>query len=114
VTEEDIKRIADYLDISGEDFLSRFCEKRLGRFSIKAGPDNFCIFYTKETSCLIHLVKPECCARWPFYPAILNDKDNWEMAKDACPGISRNCSFEAFVEQSEGGLDYSGSGGEDE
>jgi hypothetical protein len=38
---------------------------------------------------------------WPFYPALLKDKDNWEMAKGACPGISPYCSFEEFVRQSE-------------
>jgi hypothetical protein len=30
----------------------------------------------------------------------LKDAYNWEMAKDACPGINPNCSFEEFVRQS--------------
>jgi hypothetical protein len=30
----------------------------------------------------------------------VRDKETWEMAKDACPGIHPECSFEAFVRQS--------------
>jgi hypothetical protein len=31
----------------------------------------------------------------------LKDADNWEMAKDACPGINPDCSFEDFVKESQ-------------
>jgi hypothetical protein len=30
----------------------------------------------------------------------VSDKENWEMVKDACPGINPDCSFDAFVRQS--------------
>jgi hypothetical protein len=32
----------------------------------------------------------------------LKDAYNWEMAKDACPGINPDCSFEDFVKESKG------------
>jgi Fe-S-cluster containining protein len=99
VEAEEIQRISHFLGINSEDFISRFCEERHGRLYVKTGPDNFCIFYDKEKSCLIHPVKPDRCSLWPFYPAIVNDRENWELAKDACPGINPECSFEAFVRQ---------------
>jgi Fe-S-cluster containining protein len=96
---EEIQRISNFLLVTPEDFVSQFCEQRHGRICIKTGPDNFCIFYHKEKRCRIHPVKPGRCSLWPFYPAIVQDKENWETAKDACPGINPECSFEEFVKQ---------------
>jgi Fe-S-cluster containining protein len=100
VTDQEISRIARFLKIGSRVFVSRYCEQRNGRLSIRTGPDNFCIFFNRTTGCRIHPVKPRPCSLWPYYPAIVNDRENWEMAKDACPGISRDGSFEEFVKQS--------------
>ncbi len=100
VEHDEIESIGPFLGITSKEFLTRFCEQRHGRFYIKTGSDGFCIFFDKEKSCLIHTVKPKRCSLWPFFPAIVGDKENWELAKDACPGISRECSFEAFVRES--------------
>jgi hypothetical protein len=94
------KRIAEFLGLTPDAFISRYCEKRRGRISIKSGLDDYCIFYDPKKSCLIHPVKPKTCARWPFYRALVSDPDNWEMAKDACPGINPDCSHEDFVKES--------------
>ena len=98
----EIERIAEFLGLTIDTFIARYCETRLERTSIKTGPDDYCIFYNHEKRCLIHPVKPEICALWPFYRALVEDPDNWEMAKDACPGINPDCSHEAFVKQSKG------------
>jgi hypothetical protein len=31
----------------------------------------------------------------------MKDPDNWESAKDACPGINPDCAFEDFARQAE-------------
>ena len=100
VHEDEIEKIAGFLGISPESLVSGFLLERHGRLSVKTGKDNFCIFFDKEKNCLIHPVKPGRCSLWPFYPANLNDRENWEMAKDACPGINPDCPFEEFVRQS--------------
>ena len=99
VGEEEKRRIADFLDIPADKFVSQFCEERNGRLYIRTGKDGFCLYYDKEKSCLIHPVKPDRCSLWPFFPAIVNDKENWELAKEACPGINPDCSYEEFVRQ---------------
>ena len=96
--EREIKRIAGFLIISPAAFLSEYCQSKNGRIYIRVGSDGFCIFYDQEKRCLIHPVKPGPCSLWPFFPALIKDEDNWEMAKDACPGINPDCSFEDFVE----------------
>ena len=99
VEKDEIRKIAHYLGITQKALLSRFCEEKYGRISVKTGPDKFCIFFDKITHCLIHPVKPKPCSLWPFYPAIVSDRENWEMAKDACPGINKDCTFEEFISQ---------------
>ncbi len=101
VQEEEIEKMAKFLGMTPESFTTRYCDGKGGRFFIRTGPEKYCIFYDKEKRCLIHPVKPSICSLWPFYPAILTDADNWELAKDACPGINPDCSFEEFVKQSQ-------------
>ena len=95
-----IEALADFLGKKVESFLAEFCLEKYGRVFIKTGPEKLCILYNKEKGCLVHPVKPHNCALWPFFPALLRDKDNWETAKGACPGLNPNCSFEEFVRQS--------------
>jgi Fe-S-cluster containining protein len=97
---EEKEKMAGYLDMPAEAFLKKYTEERNGRSYLKTGPDRRCIFYHRKKRCLIHPVKPARCLLWPYYPAIVREKENWEMAKDACPGINPECSFEQFVKES--------------
>jgi hypothetical protein len=97
----EVEAIADFLGMPRASFIRRFCERRNGKLSIKTGNDGYCIFYDRQKKCRIHPVKPLSCSTWPFYPALLKDKDNWDLAKEACPGINPDCSFEEFVQQGE-------------
>ena len=97
---EERKRIARFLGISEDDFLGRYCEERNGRIYLTTGEDKFCVFYKRNKGCAIHPVKPSRCSLWPYYRANVEDEETWEMAKSACRGISRECSFEEFVKES--------------
>ncbi len=99
VGKEEIERIARFLQTTPERFVARACEDRHGRLYIRTGRDGYCLFYDPEENCRIHPVKPDRCSLWPFFPAIVNDRDNWELAKEACPGINPDCPFEEFVRQ---------------
>jgi Fe-S-cluster containining protein len=97
--EGEVERISDFLKLTAEVFISTACEGRHGKLYLRTGTDGFCIYFDSKESCLIHPVKPLRCSLWPFFPAIVNDKDNWELAKEACPGINPDGSFEEFVSQ---------------
>ena len=99
VQNDELGRIAEFLGLSSEAFVARFCLEKNGKVSVKTGEDGFCICYDQEKKCLIHPVKPRTCRLWPFYPALLNDRNIWEAAKGACPGINPKASFEVFVRQ---------------
>jgi Fe-S-cluster containining protein len=100
MSDEEVSNIARFLNMETGDFVFQYCETRQDRLYLKTGPTNFCIFFDRKRQCLIHPVKPERCVQWPFFAAIVNDEENWEMAKYACPGINPECSFEEFVAQS--------------
>lgn len=97
------KRIAEYLGLKLEDFLKDYTEKRNGRIYAGVGSDNFCIFFKNKTGCTIHPVKPARCELWPYFPANVSDRETWDVAKLACRGINRDCSFEDFVKESPNG-----------
>jgi len=99
--EDEKGRISRFLGINRSDFLTRFCEERNGRTYVTTGKDHFCVFYEKGQGCRVHPVKPARCALWPYYPANVNDRETWEMAKLACRGIDREGSFEDFVKDSQ-------------
>lgn len=98
--EHELQNISAHLGMDPKSFISLYCEQRNGRISIKTGLHGSCVFYGDGGKCRIHPVKPRVCSLWPFYSAIVRDRDNWETAKAACPGINPGCTFEEFVEQS--------------
>ena len=99
LTGEEQVRIAGFLGISVEHFVHEYCETRNRRLYLKVGLDKFCIFYDQEKKCLIHSVKPQRCILWPYYPAIVGDEETWEQAKNGCPGINPDVSFDDFVKE---------------
>jgi Fe-S-cluster containining protein len=103
VTLEEQKNIANYLHLDLSEFRQKYVYLRSEKYFIQTNSDNFCIFFQKNTGCLVHPVKPKVCQAWPFFKGNLIDKTSWEMAKEYCPGINREVSFEEFVRQ---GLDY--------
>ncbi len=99
--EGEVERIAAFMKMTPEHFIASSCEKRHGRLYIRSGPDGYCMYFDQDQKCLIHPVKPGRCRQWPFFTAIVADKDNWDLAKLACPGINPDCTFEEFVKQAE-------------
>ena len=98
VEEDEIAQISFFLGMDREPFITGYCYERHDRYNLKTGKDGFCIFYHKDKNCLIHPVKPTICSLWPFFPANLRDKVSWEMAREACPGMNQDISFEDFVQ----------------
>ena len=99
VSDEEITTISEFLSIDPDEFKAKYCELRNRQLMLVVGADGYCVFFDSEKQCLIHKVKPDICYLWPFYEANLNDEYNWDLAKDACPGINPDATFEEFVKQ---------------
>jgi len=97
---EEIEKIADFLHVTVDSFMDLYGEQRNGRLCIRSASSGNCIFFDQHKQCLIHPVKPRPCSLWPFYPALVKDRATWNHAKEACPGIHPDASFEDFVKAS--------------
>tara|TARA_A100001015_G_scaffold321274_1_gene451152 strand:- start:438 stop:878 length:441 start_codon:yes stop_codon:yes gene_type:complete len=87
LTEVDIQRIADKLNITKKYFLQKYTLNIAGRYSLKEiQPSYDCIFY-KNKRCTIYQARPKQCRTYPFWDDILSSKKNWDAEKKYCEGI---------------------------
>ena len=95
VPEEDVQKIADFLDMTKEAFLAKHCGPldKDGFYRFNNGPGH-CQFYDpKEKSCTIYEVRPPQCSSFPFWPMLINIEDplnlSWKKStKAACEGCT--------------------------
>jgi Fe-S-cluster containining protein len=85
VTNEDIKKIAQLLNISPKKVLSDYCQVSGDRPVLAIGRNGYCVFWNKI--CTIHSIKPRMCRAWPFIESVLKDSANWRAMASCCPGI---------------------------
>ena len=106
ISKDEIVRLAEFLGITPEEMVERYCRKFDGSFSLKerrtpegnydcvflkeqqAGPDANGIPLRRRT-CTIYPVRPLQCRTWPFWPENLAGPDAWARASKRCPGMGR-------------------------
>lgn len=110
ISDEEINRLADYLQMPRREVVRRYCRRIGSRISLKErilGPQRHdCIFlkeiestrYDADAGREIHVVKRICeiydvrplqCRTWPFWPENLESREAWNVAARKCPGMSR-------------------------
>lgn len=93
LTPEEEKQIADFLNISLEEFEKTYTRMVYGlRRSLKEIPQsNYdCVFFNSETKqCSIYDVRPAQCRTWPFWDSLLESKNAWDEASKNCPGCNQ-------------------------
>jgi hypothetical protein len=103
ISEAEIVRLAEYLRITTEQVVERYCRKLAGRFSLKESknPRNGeydCVFLKEQPAeaggaapprriCEIYPVRPRQCRTWPFWPSNLHSAQAWAQAGRRCPGM---------------------------
>jgi Fe-S-cluster containining protein len=94
VTAAELQALAAYLGLSEEDFARRYLvETSLGP---QLATQNGACIMQEGSLCRVHPVKPRICREWPFLPALLTHADEFEAAKEACPGIAPQSKHEDF------------------
>lgn len=100
VTPEEQAAMAAYLGLTLEDFSARYLvDTPLG--PQLASMNGACVLQ-EGTLCRVHPVKPRICREWPFLPALLAHADEYEAAKEACPGIPPGLSHQEFSRMAKG------------
>lgn len=96
LTREEIERISQFLGLSRQAFLEKFCLEKNGRIYIQTREDGFCHF-SQEGRCHIHAVKPTPCRKWPFLTPMLTDQANWETARNSCLALAPFKTLEDYL-----------------
>ena len=93
----EIQRLAEFLNLTAEQTIERYCRKIDGRFSLSesrgAGGSWDCIFLKTEPAarggdglahtrrvCSIYPVRPQQCRAWPFWDSNLRSRQDWDRA----------------------------------
>lgn len=88
VNQNEIKTLANQLDIKVDEFINKYLLKIGYRYSIKEEiyNDGFrCIFFdTKKHLCSVYESRPQQCRTFPFWNHF---KDNIREVEKECPGI---------------------------
>ncbi len=108
ISDQEIDRLAEFLKLSREEVLRRYCRRINGQISLKekrpnargeydcvflkeipaeASPDGQSITYSKRI-CEIYLVRPLQCRTWPFWEGNLASPEAWAIAAKRCPGMN--------------------------
>jgi hypothetical protein len=90
VSDDDIKKIAEYIGFNPENFKQTYCDTSGSKFVLTRGEDGYCIFFDPGKQCTIHPVKPYMCRAWPFLKTIIKNPENWDAMARACPGMKKN------------------------
>lgn len=95
-SEDEGKRIADYLQLDETTFRRRFAHRANGKWSLnenKTAHGQDCVFLRRsdqgQALCSIYPVRPVQCRTWPFWHENLRTPTDWRRAAKTCPGIDQ-------------------------
>jgi Fe-S-cluster containining protein len=102
ISKIEIQRLAEYLKITAEQVVEKYCRTISGRLSLResrnpkdGGYD--CVFLKQEgsrRSCTVYPVRPLQCRTWPFWESNLQTEKAWKQAGRKCPGMDHGKVFQ--------------------
>lgn len=98
MTQEEIKRIADFLE-RDDGWLPDDRLRRVGfRYSLTEKSNGDCVFLQSDSNgkriCSIYSVRPLQCRTWPFWTSNLKTPRDWAEAGENCPGINNGKKYD--------------------
>ncbi len=86
MTDDDVERAAELLDVTPGEFRETYCETVAGELRLTTPEDGHCHFLL-EGACAIHEAKPVQCRTFPFWTEHVENKRSWKKLSRFCPGI---------------------------
>ncbi|WP_037571570.1 YkgJ family cysteine cluster protein [Spirochaeta cellobiosiphila] len=91
LTESDIQRMLDYLNIPLKKFLDTYCRIEVigpfKRVSLIEKANYDCIFW--KDGCTIYDARPLQCRSYPFWNSVMQNRASWDNEGSNCPGINK-------------------------
>jgi Fe-S-cluster containining protein len=88
LTEDDILRLAGFLDLKPTVFERRFVYRTKNLRRLRVPRLAQCPFL-KTDGCSVHVAKPLQCRTFPFWPEMVDSKREWLKTGSWCPGIGK-------------------------
>lgn len=88
VTENEIIAIAEYLNISIQDFSDNYLRLVGDRFSLRESVQTYDCLFLKDNKCSIYEKRPNQCRTYPWWAQNLRSRNDWEKARITCEGIN--------------------------
>lgn len=100
LTEEDLARAAEFLEMTPAAFEKRYVYRTRNLRRLRTPRETTCVFL-REDGCAIHPAKPTQCRLYPFWPEVIRDRRSWFTAAARCPGIGKGelVSLETAMEE---------------
>lgn len=88
VDESEILTLAAYLNMEAEEFAEKYLREINGRYSLKEMPKTYDCVFLKNNKCSVYSARPKQCRTFPWWPANLKSKQDWNEASKYCEGIN--------------------------
>lgn len=102
VNENEIQQIAQFLNLTPEEFSQKYLRHVNGRLSLIELPKTYDCIFLKDKKCQIYAVRPTQCRTFPWWPQNLKSEKEWQEAASFCEGICAQAplvSFETIEQQ---------------
>lgn len=87
LSESDIADLIDYLGMTRDAFIQRYCYPFKDSYSVGEDAQGRCLFFS--SGCTIYPARPLQCRTWPFWFSNLRSAERWHRITQACPGIGK-------------------------
>ena len=88
LTEDDIPRAAQFLGMTTRAFERKHVFRTRNRRRLRVPRDSQCSFL-RDGGCSIHPAKPTQCRVFPYWPELLESRQQWFQTAKYCPGIGK-------------------------
>ncbi len=89
LTPEEEDALAAFHFLEREEFRRRFETGRWERASLREKERGECVFFSSsENRCCVYALRPLQCRLFPFWPSILESREEWENTASECPGMN--------------------------
>lgn len=90
VSFQEIKTLADHLNISEEEFIRTYTHRIGNRISLREDPQTYDCVFLKGKRCEVYNVRPKQCQTFPWWPENLKSPAHWQEVKTRCEGIDHS------------------------
>ena len=99
VTEEEIQKIAAFLNISVEKMMKTYVRQKENRYAlIERKSMNYDCCFLKDKKCQVYPVRPKQCRTFPWWIQNLKTRESWITAARECEGIRNDAPLVPFGE----------------